>query len=96
MNWLSALVSEAGTAIFCIYSNPENPTIALSSVEEQTYYLHYSESDGIYIAETEGSDLVWRLEPYEGDEYLHTVFDEIDMDPAGRLTLEMIPFSEYK
>lgn len=89
-------VGEGGTAIFCMYSDPENPFISLRSLEGEVYYLHAGEADGTYLAEIAGRDAAWLLGAEEGEGIVDTHYQEGAMDPAGRLTLEMIPFSEYK
>ena len=91
-----APVEEGGTAVFCLYSDPENPHYTLSSVEGETYYLHYGEAEGSYLAEIEGRDAAWLLETVEGESFVGIDSREGAMDPADRLTLEMIPFSQYK
>lgn len=92
----AAPVEEGGTAIFCMYSDPENPFVNLNSVEDEIYYLHSREVDGSYIAEISGANAAWGLEPIEGESIVDIVYQEVVMDPAGRLTLEMLPFSRYK
>ena len=87
---------EGGTAIFCMYSNPENPFMNLTSAEGEVYYLHSGEVDGTYVAEIGGADAVWLLEAEEGEAIVNINYQEGALDPAGRLTLNMIPFSQYK
>lgn len=89
-------VEEGGTAIFCMYSDPENPFVSLHSLEGEVYYLHAGEADGTYLAEIDGRDAAWLLGAMEGEGIVDTQYQEGAMDPAGRLTLEMIPFSQYK
>jgi hypothetical protein len=91
----TASAEEGGTVIFCIYSDPENPYVNVSGIEERTYYLHPGEGDP-YVAEIGGADAAWQLEPEEGTNLVEIIYQEGAMDPAGRLTLEMIPFSQYK
>lgn len=86
---------EGGTVIFCIYSDPENPFVSVSNVEERLYYLHHGEGN-TYVAEIIGEDAAWLLLPEEGSSMVDIVYQEGTMDPAGRLTLELIPFSQYK
>ena len=92
----AAPVEAGGTAIFCIYSDPENPFYAVNSVEGDTYYLHSGEAEGSYLAEIEGRDAAWLLSATEGEALVDIHYQEGALDPAGRLTLEMIPFSRYK
>ena len=89
-------VGECGTAIFCMYSDPENPFISLHSLEGEVYYLHAGEADGTYLAEIAGRDAAWLLGALEGEGIVDIRYQEGTMDPVGRLTLEMIPFSRYK
>lgn len=89
-------VEEGGTAIFCMYSDPKNPFISLRSLEGEVYYLHAGEADGTYLAEIAGRDAAWLLGAEEGEGIVDIIYQEGAMDPAGRLTLEMIPFSRYK
>ena len=37
--------------VFCIYSDPQNPSYVINGVEEKLYYLHSGEADGTYEAE---------------------------------------------
>ena len=100
----TAPVEEGGTAIFCMYSDPENPHDTLNGVQGELYYLHSVEG-GAYVAEIGGSYMpevgdtkgAWLLRAYEEDErFVGITHYEGTLDPAGRLTLEMIPFSQYK
>ena len=99
----TAPVEEGGTAIFCMYSDPECPHDTLNGVEGALYYLHPGE-DGTYVAEIGGSYMPedggtkgsWLLGAYEDERIVDITHQEGSMDPAGRLTLEMIPFSQYK
>ena len=100
----TAPVEEGGTAIFCMYSDPENPHDTLNGVQGELYYLH-SVEDGAYVAEIGGSYMpevgdtkgAWLLHAYsEGEKFVGIDHYEAALDPAGRLTLEMIPFSQYK
>ena len=100
----TAPVEEGGTAIFCMYSDPENPHDTLNGVQGELYYLHSVEG-GAYVAEIGGSYMpevgdtkgAWLLRAYEEDErFVGIDHYEGALDPSGRLTLEMIPFSQYK
>ena len=100
----TAPVEEGGTAIFCMYSDPECPHDTLNGVQGELYYLHSVEG-GAYVAEIGGSYMpevgdtkgAWLLRAYEEDErFVGITHYEGTLDPAGRLTLEMIPFSQYK
>ena len=82
--------------IFCIYFDPENPHYYINSVEGDVYYLHFSESQGAYMAEIAGSDMVWLIKPAETENYVDFDLKEEAIDPAGRMTLALIPFSQYK
>ena len=87
---------EGGTVIFAIYSDPENPFYSVNSMEGEIYYLHAGETDGTYLAEIGGRDAAWQFGVVEGEAMVDINYLEEAMDPAGRLTLEMIPFSQYK
>ena len=100
----TAPVEEGGTAIFCMYSDSENPHDTLNGVQGERYYLHSVEG-GTYVAEIGGSYMpevgdtkgAWLLHAYEeGERFVGITHYEGTLDPAGRLTLEMIPFSQYK
>ena len=100
----TAPVEEGGTAIFCMYSDPENPHDTLNGVQGELYYLHSVEG-GAYVAEIGGSYMpevgdtkgAWLLHAYdEGEKFVGIDHYEGALDPAGRRTLEMIPFSRYK
>ena len=99
----TAPVEEGGTAIFCMYSDPENPHDTLNGVQGELYYLHSVEG-GAYVAEIGGSYMpevgdtkgYWLLGAYEDERIVDIMHQEGAMDPAGRLTLDMIPFSQYK
>lgn len=92
----TAPVEEGGTAIFCMYSDPENPFINLQTFENEIYYLHAGETDGSYLMEIGGMDAAWQLNIEEGEAIVCIDYVEGAMDPAARLTLELIPFSQYK
>ena len=92
----TAPVEEGGTAIFCMYSDPENPFINLQTFENEIYYLHAGESDGTYLMEIGGADAAWQLGIEEDEAIVCIDYVEGAMDPAARLTLDMIPFSQYK
>ena len=87
---------EGGTGIFCIYDDPENAQYTLVTIESDIYYLHSGAAEGKYLAEIGGEAATWRLESWEGERGVDIIYEEVAMDPAGRLTLELIPFSQYK
>ena len=89
----TAPVQDGGTLIFCIGGEPGNFRMILDSFEYDTYYLHPGQTDGIYMAELAGQNAAWLL---ESDEGVSIRYWEGVMEPAGRLTLDMIPFSQYK
>ena len=100
----TAPVEEGGTAIFCMYSDPENPHDTLNGVQGELYYLHSVEG-GAYVAEIGGSYMpevgdtkgAWLLHAYsEGEKFVGIDHYEGALDPADRLTLELIPFAQYK
>ena len=84
------------TEIFCIYADPENPHYYLNSVEGDVYYLHFDETDGTYAAEIVESGSAWVIKPAESENSFDFALTEEAMDPAGRMTLALIPFSQYK
>lgn len=92
----TAPVEEGGTAIFCIYSDPENPFYSISSMEGETYYMHSGETEGIYMVEIAGRDAAWLIGPAGSETILDINYQEGALDPSGRMTLELIPFSQYK
>lgn len=73
-----------------------NPFYAINSVEGNIYYLHLGEADGTYEAEIVGLDLAWVIETAESENTFDFNIKEGAMDPAGRLTPAMNPFSRYK
>ena len=87
---------EGATVVFCVYENPENPFYAINSVEGNAYYMHVGETEGTYAAEIMGQDLAWVIKPVEEAGMFDFDVQEGAMDPAGRLTLEMTPFAQYK
>ena len=91
-----APVEEGGTAIFCVFSDPENPFMSPCSTEGEIYYLHAGEETGTCLAEIAGADAAWLLMAEEGEGIVGISYQEGALDPADRLTLEMIPFSQYK
>lgn len=82
--------------IFCIYSDPRNPSYVINGVEGKLYYLHPGETDGMYEAEIVGHQSAWVIEPAKSENTFDFKAREGAMDPAGRMTLELIPFSRYK
>ena len=92
----AAPVAEGGTAFFCMYSDPENPFTNLPSLEGEVYFLHAGETEGTYLTEIAGQTAAWQLAAEEGDVHVNIQYREVTLDPADRLTLELIPFSQYK
>ena len=84
------------TVIFCIYANDKCPNYAIDSVEGQTYCLHDGEGEGTYEVEIIGCDYAWVIGPVIPGGLFDATERAGAMDPAGRLTLGMIPFSWYK
>ena len=82
--------------IFCIFSNPQNPFFAIPSAEGQLYYLHSGEADGTYEVEIVGQHSAWVIKTAEDENAFNFTLREGAMDPGGRMTLELIPFSRYK
>ena len=91
-----AQAEQQGNAIFCIFANPETPIYAINSAEGWTYYLHSGETDGTYEAEIIGYDGVWVIETAQSENTFDFYLREGAMDSAGRMTLAMTPFSQYK
>ena len=91
-----AQADQQGNEIFCIYTDPENPFYAINSVEGWVYYLHAGEADGTYEAEIVGLDSAWVIETAESENTFDFNIKEGAMDPAGRLTLAMTPYAQYK
>jgi len=87
---------EQGNKIFCIYSNPQNPSFALNSVEGQMYYLHTGEIADTYEVEIVGHDSAWVIETAEYENTFDFNLKAGKMNPSGRMTLDLIPFSSYK
>lgn len=85
-----------GNEIFCIYTDPTNPSYAINSVEGQLYYLHAGQAEGTYITEIVGRDAAWVIETAASENTFDFNHKEGALDPAARLPLELIPFSEYK
>ena len=85
-----------GTLIFCIYENTENPSYVINSVEGKTYYLHPGKTAGTYAAEIVGHNAAWEITPATARNTFAFTLSEGAMDPADRMTLELIPFSQYK
>ena len=85
-----------GNEVFCIYSDPQNPSYVISGVEGKLYYLHSGEADGTYEAEIVGHHSAWAIETAERENTFDFNLKEGALDPAGRMTLDLIPFSHYK
>ena len=92
----TAPMEEGGTAIFCIYASPKAPAYAINSVEGNTYYLHAGETEGTYEVEIADADAAWVVRPKDPERSFDFDYREGKMDPDGRMTLELIPFSRYK
>ena len=91
-----AQAEQQGNEIFCIYSDPQNPSYVINGVEGKLYYLHSGEAAGTYEAEIVGRDSAWVIETAESENTFDFNLKEGAMDPAGRMTLDLIPFSSYK
>ena len=91
-----AQAEQQGNEIFCIYSDPQNPSYVINGVEGKLYYLHSGEADGTYEAEIVGHHSAWVIETAERENTFDFNLKEGAMDPAGRMTLDLIPFSRYK
>ena len=91
-----AQAEQQGNEIFCIYSDPQNPSYVINGVEGKLYYLHSGEADGTYEAEIVGHHSAWVIETAERENTFDFNLKEGAMDPTGRMTLNLIPFSRYK
>ena len=91
-----AQAGQQGNAVFCIYSDPQNPSYVINGVEGKLYYLHPGEVDGTYEAEIVGQHSAWVIETAERENTFDFNLKEGAMDPASRMTLDLIPFSSYK
>ena len=91
-----AQAEQQGNEIFCIYSDPQNPSYVINGVEGKLYYLHSGEADGTYEAEIVGHHSAWVIETAERENTFDFNLKEGAMNPAGRMTLDLIPFSRYK
>ena len=91
-----AQAEQQGNEIFCIYSDPKNPSYVINGVEGKLYYLHSGEADGTYEAEIVGHHSAWVIETAERENTFDFNLKEGSMDPDGRMTLDLIPFSRYK
>ena len=89
-------VEQQGNAAFCIYSDPQNPSYVINGVEGKLYNLHSGETDGTYEAEIVGHNSAWVIETAERENTFDFNLKEGAMDPARRMTLDLIPFSSYK
>ena len=91
-----AQAEQQGNEIFCIYSDPQTPSYVINGVEGKLYYLHSGEADGTYEAEIVGHHSAWVIETAERENTFDFNLKEGAMDPTGRMTLDLIPFSRYK
>ena len=65
-------------------------------VEGNMYYLHSGEADGTYEAEIVRHHSARVIETAESENTFDFNLKEGAMDPAGRMTLDLISFSSYK
>ena len=91
-----AQAEQQGNEIFCIYSDPQNPSYVINGVEGKLYYLHSGEADGTYEAEIVGHHSAWVIETAERENTFDFNLKEGAMDPDGRMKLDLLPFSRYK
>lgn len=85
-----------GTILFCIFSDPKNPFYSFSSVEGEIHYLHTNAADGSYLMEVVNPSVVWQIQPAQEENVFDFIAWDGTVDPSGRMTLELIPFSQYK
>ena len=93
---IGAAGDDEATALFCIYTDPNNPFYAINSVEERLYYLHSGEVEGTYEAEIVGFDAAFVIATAQEENTFDFDYREGAMDAANRMTLELIPFAQYK
>ncbi|MBR5537929.1 MAG: hypothetical protein IKU58_08520 [Clostridia bacterium] len=97
---IGAVVPEenGGTAIFGIYGDPENVFMFPSAHEERIYYLHPGQTEGSYLLEIAGMGTPWVIMPAtEADRSISVEdYQGAPLEPSQRMTLELIPFSQYK
>ena len=91
-----------GTLVFIVYYDPENTSQLFSGVEGRTYYVHNGDN-GLYQFEIDGlndegnpMNASWSLIQGTADNLMDFNYVEGTLDPMNRLTLEMIPFADYK
>ena len=80
-------------------ANGQNQVSGLSQCAQLLgNFIQRGAIDGIgnVAAKIGGRDAAWQLGVVEGEAMVDINYLEEAMDPAGRLTLEMIPFSQYK
>lgn len=90
------------TLVFIIYYDPGNTSELFSGAEGRTYYVHNGEN-GLYQFEIDGvndegnpMNASWSLVQGTADNLMDFNYVEGALDPMNRLTLEMIPFADYK
>lgn len=66
------------------------------SVAGEVYYLYPGEADDTYMLEIVGRDMAYAIETAQSENTFDFNIKEGAMDPAGRFTLAMTPFSRYK
>lgn len=91
-----AQTDQQANTIFCIYSDPQNPHYFINSVEGDVYYLHSDEAGGTYEVEIAGEDSAWVIVPAQSKNTFDFSLREEPLDPAGRMTVLLTPFSQYK
>ena len=91
-----AQTDQQANTIFCIYSDPKNPHYFINAVEGDVYYLHSNEAEGTYEVEIAGEDSAWVIVPARSENTFDFNLREGAVDPAGRMSLALTPFSQYK
>ena len=74
----------------------DNPHYYINAMEYDVYYLHSGETAGTYAVEIAGCDAAWLIEPADAEHTFDFTYWEGTMDPSDRMTLDLIPFSQYK
>lgn len=86
------------TTIFAIYYDPDNPHKLFSGVEDDVYYAHNGDN-GLYLLEIYNENEIsghWVLLEASDEDLFDFSYAENTLDSMNRLTINLIPFAEYK
>lgn len=93
---------DGGTLVFSGYTDPTNPYEIMNGVEGKMFYIHEGENS-LYRAELcgtyeDGTVITGTKEFYlgAGDGIFDWDYVDDELDASGRLTLEIIPFTDYR